>query len=115
MIKQLIECMFGVFFMKRYVIVNRRRFTIFMTVFMTFVFMFIFSIGAMINKVEGYAFPTYKEVIVSEGDTIWSIAKVHKSSNEDIRKVIHDIGSLNDLDDYQIHPGQIIKISTEEY
>lgn len=99
--------------MKRYKIVNRRRFTIFLTTVMTFVFMIVFSLGAMINKVEGYALPTYKEVTVASGDTVWSIAKANKNSSDDIRKVIHEIGSLNDLNDFNIQPGQVIKIPTE--
>lgn len=102
--------MFGVCVMKRYVIVNKKRFTIFMTLVMIFSILMIQSVFALVNKVEGYSFPTYKQVIVEDGDTIWKIAEIHKQDDTDIRKVIHDIGSLNELNDYSIKPGQVILI-----
>lgn len=47
---------------------------------------------------------------VCKGDTLWSIAEEYKADKEDIRKYIHELKELNNLNDCNIIAGQTIKI-----
>ncbi len=51
-----------------------------------------------------------KDVIISRGDTLWSIAKTHYDIQGDIRAYIHRIREFNDLTTAQIFPGQVLKL-----
>jgi len=62
------------------------------------------------NKVEGTQDKKYIEVYVNYGDTVWDIAKDFRDKNKDIRNLIYEIENINSLKDYNIYPGQIIKI-----
>ncbi len=46
---------------------------------------------------------------VVSNDSLWSIAMEYNFNNQDIRQVIHEIKTLNDID-ANIHPGQVILI-----
>ncbi|AZR72801.1 hypothetical protein BBF96_04975 [Anoxybacter fermentans] len=50
------------------------------------------------------------EVTVSEGDTLWAIARSHYHSEGDIRKFIFRIRQINNLKTAQIYPGQVLLI-----
>ncbi|MCK4258333.1 MAG: LysM peptidoglycan-binding domain-containing protein [Halanaerobiales bacterium] len=50
------------------------------------------------------------EVVVVQGDTLWSIAKTYNSSDNDIRELIYYIKKINQLTTAQIHPGQTLFI-----
>ena len=52
----------------------------------------------------------YKNIIIKEGDTIWSIVKEHNLKVQDPRKMISEIKKINQLDDVILRPGQIILI-----
>ena len=57
----------------------------------------------------------YKTIYISEGDTLWSIAKENQTSNQyyknkDIRYIINDIMKINNLDGSNIIINQDIKI-----
>lgn len=54
---------------------------------------------------------TYKEVIVSEGDTIWDIAK--ECNYQDIRDAVDDIRRINNVTPI-IQPGQTLIIPIKE-
>ncbi len=51
-----------------------------------------------------------KEVLVAQGDTIWSIAKAYHQSDYDIRELIYHIKKVNKLTTAQIYPGQTLYI-----
>lgn len=53
---------------------------------------------------------TMNEVVVVQGDTLWSIAKTYNSSDNDIRELIYYIKKINQLTTAQIHPGQTLFI-----
>lgn len=60
---------------------------------------------------------SYKVIYVAKGDTLWSIAKEEMSNNEyysgkDIRDVVDNIGSLNNLYNSNLKIGDEIKIPT---
>lgn len=100
--------------MTRITIVNKKRFmfTIIIIIFILFFGLF-FSIYAIINKAECTQDIKYIEVYVQDGDTIWNIAKQYVSNNRDIRDLIYEIGQINNLKDYNIYPGDIIRIPIE--
>ena len=57
----------------------------------------------------------YKNIIVSSGDTLWSIAKEEKNNNDyfknkDIRDVIFVIKHLNNLDNSNLKIGKELNI-----
>ena len=69
------------------------------------------------TKTLSHAELKYKTVSVSFGDTLWDIAKAEKSSNtyyrdKDIRDVIEDIKSLNNLKSCDLNLGQTLEIAT---
>lgn len=54
---------------------------------------------------------SYVTVYVREGDTIWDYANLAADSHTDVRQVMCDIMTVNDLPgNAQIHPGQVLKI-----
>lgn len=84
-----------------------------MTFIMVILFFIVSSIFALINKVEGYQEPKYIEVVVESGDTVWNLARELSSKDKDVRKSIYEIGIINNLDSYDIFPGQVLKIPME--
>lgn len=61
----------------------------------------------------------YKEYYIYGGDTLWSIAEEQIANNEyfenkDIRYVIFELQSINDLNNSNLSEGNIIKIPTLE-
>ncbi len=58
-----------------------------------------------------------KEIIsytVSQGETLWSIAKQYKDDKTDIRQYIYEIKQLNNMNTATIQAGQIIKLIKNE-
>lgn len=106
--------MFGGVNMKRkkIKIVSKFRFTTSLSCLLIIVFTMISSVFAIYNRVEGYQekHREYIEVYIDYGDTIWQLAREFSPLNKDIRKTIYEISQINDLDTYDIYPGQIIKI-----
>ena len=51
-----------------------------------------------------------REVIVQNGDTLWTIAKDAVGESEDVRQTIREIMTTNKLQDGTIHPGMTLKI-----
>ena len=54
--------------------------------------------------------PSPNYYTVAPGDTVWSIAVAHYSPQEDPRPRVADIREANDLTNFQIHPGQRLKL-----
>lgn len=50
------------------------------------------------------------EYVVSQGDTLWGIAKSSAPPGSDLRDAVADIRALNGLDGATIHPGQILLV-----
>ena len=51
-----------------------------------------------------------REVIVQNGDTLWTIAKDAVGESEDVRQTIKEIMTTNKLQDGTIHPGMTLKV-----
>jgi LysM repeat protein len=56
--------------------------------------------------------PTYHTV--APGDTLWEITAEHYSSSEDPRPIIEDIREMNEITDYQVHPGMRLELPAPE-
>lgn len=57
----------------------------------------------------------YRIIYISNGDTLWSIAKDEKNSNKyydkkDVRYILEDIKQLNNLENSNLKIGQELKI-----
>ncbi|MDH3190095.1 MAG: LysM peptidoglycan-binding domain-containing protein [Acidimicrobiia bacterium] len=50
------------------------------------------------------------EYVVSEGDTLWGIAKGVSPEGSDPRQMVSEIQLINGLDGATIHPGQILLV-----
>lgn len=96
--------------MRQLKIVNQKRFMLSMIVIMITLFFLISNVFAVVNKVEEYEEQKYKEVVIKNGDTIWELAREYGPKNVDVRKTVHEIGRINDLHNYDVFPGQMVKI-----
>lgn len=90
--------------MKHLRIKNKYRF-----IFSLFLIFAIFhSIINFVNsKVFSYQLPQYEEVVVSEGDTLWSLACPLKGK---IQENVYQIQKINQLEDCHIYVGQRLKL-----
>ncbi len=96
---------------KKYYIESKLRFTIFI---LTMILIIVMSISAMFHNVyadgKGNVTNTYYAVTVESGDTLWSIALRYSDGKTDIRKLIYEISSLNNLETSEISIGQQLLI-----
>lgn len=98
--------------MRRYRMTNPTQFvkatlTLFLTVVLLLTAILAYT-GSLIS--EASQIQSTIEYQVKSGDTLWHIAKTIQSPIQDIREIVHDIKSLNQLDSHAIYPGQIILI-----
>ncbi|HHV71075.1 MAG TPA: LysM peptidoglycan-binding domain-containing protein [Clostridia bacterium] len=75
-----------------------------------FIFITVFLFFISLGLAKGEQPNSYKEVIVKSGDSLWIIAKKYCPQDQDIRKSIWEIRRINNLDDANIKPGQVLKI-----
>ncbi|GBF11350.1 LysM peptidoglycan-binding domain-containing protein [Tepidibacillus infernus] len=77
-----------------------------------FVILITFVISTIVygKEINQKKTPQYIEVIVQEGDTLWSIAKPYYNGKMDFRELIYNIRELNELSEAMIYPGQVLKI-----
>ncbi len=75
---------------------------------MSVIFIIIVSIISMITtKVLSYEKPVYEKIIVSRGDTLWSIAS---NLTGNINKNIYQIQEINNLENANLYIGQELLI-----
>ena len=95
---------------KRYVIVNAKRFFIFITlvlIFFTSLFFMIFNI----QKVYGDVLEeNFKEYYISKGDNLWNIALENMPEGYDVRKMVYEIKKINGIETGLIYEGSTIRI-----
>ena len=95
-------------FMKRIVIKNRFRFTLFLLVMFMLISLWsysFFNIGRVYSKSE----IEYVSYIVDNGETLWDIAEKNNPDDKDIRKVVYEIQKYNNIGS-SLSVGQEIKI-----
>ena len=95
-------------------IVNLKKF-----VFSVFLILMVILVVSLFisNSTLSHTETSYKVIYVAKGDTLWSIAKEEVSSNDyysgkDIRDVVDNIGSLNNLYNSNLKIGDELKIPT---
>ena len=84
-------------------------------------FIVVLVLGLMIvmgnNKTESFVETKYKTFHVSYGETLWEIAEIEAANNdyyadEDIRYIVKDIKTLNNLSSSNLYSGQELIIPT---
>ena len=83
---------------------NLKRFIISMTILFTIIS---FLCSLLTNKVFSYTVSEYEKIVVSKGDTLWSIAS---ELNGDIRENIYEIKKINNLKTSYIYEGQELQL-----
>lgn len=102
--------MFGVENMpnKKYVLKNKKKFYSFIFIISLVAFLIIYT-----NSVAGYEEPQYQSIVVSSGDTLWSIAKKY-GNDSDIREYIHKVKEINNLDSSVLYDNTAILVPINE-
>ena len=86
---------------------NKKRFILSLTI----LFVLISFLCSMITtKVFSHTAAEYKEIIVSKGDTLWSIASNLKGN---INENIYEIKKINKLENSYIYVGQELSVPCE--
>ena len=88
---------------------SKFRFTIFVVISLMILVTGFNTIFGL-NTVRGGSEPSYVNVEVLPGETLWDIAASHMSSDMDKREAVYLIKKANGLDDSSVSPGQIIKV-----
>lgn len=58
---------------------------------------------------EAAAESTYKQVVVHENDSLWSIASKYNPDVHDVRSLVYEIYEINDIDaDDILQPGDVV-------
>ncbi len=56
----------------------------------------------------------YKNIEIKNGQTLWKIVENEFGNNINIRKYVYQIKQINNLENSNIRPGQVIKIPVEK-
>ncbi len=92
---------------KKYIIVNRIRFVISLTILVIFII-----IMMPIFKVNAKDTPDFviKTLYVDTGDTLWQISEKYAPRDMDIRLYLDNLIQLNKLERMMIYPGDMLYI-----
>lgn len=94
---------------KSYRIANRFRFTVFVVLTIIFITTaFNFALG--FNTADSLTILQYRDVEVSYGDTLWSIAQTYMPADMDIREAIYHLCQWNDIRADQLYAGMTIQV-----
>lgn len=93
--------------MKKYRLVNKKRFVGVISLTIVFVSLIAMLI-ANATADNPYYFIDEGHWVVSKGETLWSIAELHSNDQHDTRKVIEIIKELNNKDNSIIYPNEIL-------
>ena len=75
-----------------------------------FIILFIAIIFIQNKLTYSYDYPKVESIVISNGDSLWNIAKRYKTDEVDTRKFIHIIKEINMLSTSEIFEGQELKI-----
>ena len=89
-------------------IVNYRRFIISTVLLLLLSSISINMVFSMVTQ-QNIDLTTIIEHEVKCGETVWEIAKVYCASG-DVRDLVYEISLTNNLDNFLIHPGEILLI-----
>lgn len=92
---------------KKYRIVNKFRFYLFITSVMIVMFIVYYS---FIADAEALSEKEIEAVYIEAGDTLWSISEKFAGNKVDIRRMVDEIIEYNNLKTSIIKPGQLIYV-----
>ncbi len=95
---------------KRYVIVDSRRFFLFITLLVTIIALVMFSIMSMTGAYSMTSVEHFEEYWIKQGDTLWDIAGKFAPEGYDTRKFIFDIKEHNKMETSMIYQGDKLLI-----
>ena len=95
-------------------IINKKKFIRSMSITIGLI---VFIILMLANISFSHTEVNYKEIAISSGDTLWSIAKYEKNNNDyfenrDIRDIVDEIKYLNNLKNSNLSIGDKLSIPT---
>ena len=94
---------------KRYRVVNKFRFTIFVVIMILLITTFaIFAVG--LNTANSLTRLTYMDYEITAGDTLWTIAETYMTDVSDIREAVYELCQLNEISAGELYVGMTIQI-----
>ncbi|HLS54059.1 MAG TPA: LysM peptidoglycan-binding domain-containing protein [Tissierellaceae bacterium] len=100
--------------MRKYRIVNKTRFTLFILSLIVLIYLVVLLTSTVVRAQEFKLAKKHLEYQIKKGDTIWNIALKYKPDKYDVRKMVYDIKEYNQLDNYYLYPGDTIKVPLHE-
>ena len=94
---------------KRYRIVNKFRFVLFV-VLSILLFTMLMNVVLELNTAESMTKVEYMDLEISAGDTLWSIAETYMADTADIRQAVYQICEINQISADQLYAGMTIQI-----
>ncbi|HZJ58179.1 MAG TPA: LysM peptidoglycan-binding domain-containing protein [Clostridia bacterium] len=92
---------------KKIKVTNKARLSIFISILLVVLYpAMMFAIDKPHNKIA----PSFINVYIEPGDTLWDIAKANLPPKTDIRDFIHEIKSINELDSALIVEGDSLLV-----
>lgn len=95
---------------KKYKIVNKTRFYLFIISLFAIISVVIISLFATSKAHSSIYQVDYKEIEIVKGDTLWNIALNNLPANTDVRKMVYELTEFNNLKNGLIYPGDKIKV-----
>ena len=95
--------------MLKYRINNRTRFTLFIVIAIILITT-TKNLMLGLGTADSSTTREYIKVEVSSGDTLWSIADTYMSNSGDIRKAVHELCIINDIDASELYAGMTISV-----
>ncbi|MGN0714905.1 MAG: LysM peptidoglycan-binding domain-containing protein [Anaerovoracaceae bacterium] len=94
---------------KRYRVVNKFRFTIFVVIMILLITTFAnFALG--LNTANSLTRLTYMDYEIIAGDTLWTIAETYMTDVSDIREAVYELCQLNEISAGELYVGMTIQI-----
>lgn len=98
----------------KFKLVNPKKFVVSISIIIGFIVFAIFFINTISFS---HSETTYKTITVISGDTLWSIASSEQQynsyyANKDVRYIIEDIKSKNNLSNSSLYIGEQLKLPT---
>ena len=94
---------------KKYKVVNKLRFTIFVVIMILLITTFAnFALG--LNTANSLTRLTYMDYEITAGDTLWTIAETYMTDASDIREAVYELCQLNEISAGELYVGMTIQI-----
>ena len=98
---------------KKYRITSKFRFALFAAAVILCIFT-AFNTLIGFNTVSSSSIDQYHQVRVQSGDTLWDIASEYGPANADVRQIVHEICSINEITADTLQAGQKIIVPVYE-